>query len=102
MPLPAPVGHDHPGEIICPGCGDDPARDWLEVSPELQAVRGVHETAQRPQTSALHAGQAPQRHPGAAQTTPVCAARAMPRALRKTALATQPLAGRSPALGRPA
>ena len=33
-------------KIICPGCGDDPARDWLEVSPELQAVRGVHDTAQ--------------------------------------------------------
>ena len=29
-------------EIICCGCGDDPGRDYHEVSPRLQLVRGPY------------------------------------------------------------
>jgi len=34
-----------PYEVICPACGDDPSRNYSEVSPELQAIRGNHATA---------------------------------------------------------
>ena len=37
----APEG---PYEIICPGCGDDPNRDWSEISEELRRVRGIYGT----------------------------------------------------------
>ena len=32
---PANVGRDGPGpyEIVCPGCGDDPSRDWWRGFP---------------------------------------------------------------------
>jgi hypothetical protein len=33
-----------PFEIVCPGCGDDPDRDWSEVSEELRRVRGEYAT----------------------------------------------------------
>ena len=28
-----------PYEIACPGCGDDPGRDWSEISEELRRIR---------------------------------------------------------------
>jgi hypothetical protein len=31
-------------EIICPGCGDDPSRDWSEISAELRRIRGIYAT----------------------------------------------------------
>jgi len=33
-----------PYEIICPGCGDDPSRDWTEISEELRRIRGIYGT----------------------------------------------------------
>jgi hypothetical protein len=33
-----------PYEIICPGCGDDPGRDWSEISEELRRIRGMYAT----------------------------------------------------------
>jgi hypothetical protein len=33
-----------PCEIICPGCGDDPGRDWSEISEELRRIRGIYGT----------------------------------------------------------
>ena len=35
---------DGPYEIICPGCGDDPSRDWSEISGELRRIRGIYAT----------------------------------------------------------
>ncbi len=29
-----------PYEVICPACGDDPGRNYSEVPPEIQAIRG--------------------------------------------------------------
>jgi hypothetical protein len=31
-------------EIVCPGCGDDPGRDWSEISEELRRIRGIYAT----------------------------------------------------------
>ena len=31
-------------EIVCPGCGDDPSRDWSEISEELRRIRGIYAT----------------------------------------------------------
>jgi hypothetical protein len=28
-------------EIVCPGCGDDPGRDWSEISGDLRRIRGM-------------------------------------------------------------
>jgi hypothetical protein len=33
-----------PYEIVCPGCGDDPGRDWSEISEELRRIRGTYAT----------------------------------------------------------
>jgi hypothetical protein len=33
-----------PYEIVCPGCGDDPSRDWSEISAELRGIRGIYAT----------------------------------------------------------
>ena len=33
-----------PYEIVCPGCGDDPSRDWSEISDELRRIRGIYAT----------------------------------------------------------
>jgi hypothetical protein len=33
-------------EIVCPGCGDDPDRDWSEISEELRRIRGSYATKQ--------------------------------------------------------
>jgi hypothetical protein len=33
-----------PCEIVCPGCGDDPDRDWSEISEELRRIRGRYAT----------------------------------------------------------
>ena len=33
-----------PYEIVCPGCGDDPSRDWSEISAELRRIRGIYGT----------------------------------------------------------
>ena len=33
-----------PYEIVCPGCGDDPDRDWSEISAELRRIRGRYAT----------------------------------------------------------
>ncbi len=33
-----------PYEIVCPGCGDDPSRDWSEISEELRRIRGIYGT----------------------------------------------------------
>jgi len=33
-----------PYEIVCPGCGDDPSRDWSEISEELRRIRGRYGT----------------------------------------------------------
>lgn len=33
-----------PYEIVCPGCGDDPDRDWSEISEELRKIRGQYDT----------------------------------------------------------
>jgi hypothetical protein len=33
-----------PYEIICPGCGDDPGRDWSQISEELRRIRGSYAT----------------------------------------------------------
>ena len=35
---------DGPYEIVCPGCGDDPDRDWSEISEELRRIRGRYAT----------------------------------------------------------
>ena len=35
---------DGPYEIVCPGCGDDPDRDWSEISEELRRIRGMYST----------------------------------------------------------
>ena len=35
-----------PYEIVCPGCGDDPSRDWSEISEELRRIRGIYATKQ--------------------------------------------------------
>lgn len=31
-------------EIVCPGCGDDPDRDWSQISEELRRIRGSYAT----------------------------------------------------------
>jgi hypothetical protein len=31
-------------EIVCPGCGGDPGRDWSEISEELRRIRGSYAT----------------------------------------------------------
>lgn len=31
-----------PYEIVCPECGDDPSRDWSEISEELRRIRGIY------------------------------------------------------------
>jgi len=36
-----------PYEIVCPGCGDDPDRDWSEISAELRRIRGIYGTMAR-------------------------------------------------------
>jgi hypothetical protein len=33
-----------PYEIVCPRCGDDPSRDWSEISEELRRIRGMYDT----------------------------------------------------------
>jgi hypothetical protein len=33
-----------PYEVVCPGCGDDPSRDWSEISAELRRIRGIYRT----------------------------------------------------------
>jgi hypothetical protein len=33
-----------PYEVICPACGDDPDRDWSEISEELRRIRGIYGT----------------------------------------------------------
>ena len=33
-----------PYEIVCPACGDDPDRDWSEISAELRRIRGIYST----------------------------------------------------------
>ena len=33
-----------PDEIVCPGCGDDPGRDWPEISEDLRRIRGRYGT----------------------------------------------------------
>jgi hypothetical protein len=33
-----------PWEVICPACGDDPSRNYDELPPELQAIRGPYAT----------------------------------------------------------
>jgi hypothetical protein len=33
-----------PYEIVCPGCGDDPGRDWSEISEELRRIRDIYRT----------------------------------------------------------
>jgi hypothetical protein len=33
-----------PYEVICPACGDDPGRDWSEISEELRRIRGIYGT----------------------------------------------------------
>ena len=33
-----------PYEVICPVCGDDPGRDWSEISEELRRIRGIYGT----------------------------------------------------------
>jgi hypothetical protein len=33
-----------PYEVVCPGCGDDPSRDWSEISEELRRIRGMYRT----------------------------------------------------------
>ena len=33
-----------PYEVVCPGCGDDPSRDWSEISEELRRIRGMYAT----------------------------------------------------------
>ena len=38
-------GYTDEYEIICCDCGDDPARDYREVSPELQRIRGSYPIA---------------------------------------------------------
>jgi hypothetical protein len=35
-------GYSDAFEIICRECGDDPGRDYREVSPKLQLVRGPY------------------------------------------------------------
>jgi hypothetical protein len=35
-----------PYEVICPACGDDPSWNYSDISPELQAIRGNHATAE--------------------------------------------------------
>jgi hypothetical protein len=35
---------ESPSEIVCPGCGGDPGRDWSEISGELRRIWGVHAT----------------------------------------------------------
>jgi len=47
-----------PYEIVCPGCGDDPSRDWSEISAELRRIRGMYATkegAERAYGSHRHA-----------------------------------------------
>jgi hypothetical protein len=33
-----------PWEVICVACGDDPSRNYDEVPPEVQAIRGPYST----------------------------------------------------------
>ena len=33
-----------PYEIVCPGCGDAPGRDWPEISGDLRRIRGRYAT----------------------------------------------------------
>jgi len=35
-----------PYEVICPACGDYSNRNYSEVPPEIQAIRGNHATAE--------------------------------------------------------
>jgi hypothetical protein len=39
------VGYTNAFEIICCDCGDHPHRDYREVSPELQRIRGPYSMA---------------------------------------------------------
>jgi hypothetical protein len=47
-------------EIVCCECGDDPDRDWREVSPALQRIRGPYPMAVGVTAYVRHA----RRHPG--------------------------------------
>jgi hypothetical protein len=40
-------------EIICPGCGDDPGRDWSEISEELRRIRGIYGTKEGAETALM-------------------------------------------------
>jgi hypothetical protein len=43
-------------EIICCGCGDHPALDYCEVSPELQLIRGPYSLADGLAAYEIHLG----------------------------------------------
>ena len=46
-----------PYEIVCPGCGDDPSRDWSEISDELRRIRGIYATKQSAEAALMdHVG----------------------------------------------
>jgi len=42
-----------PYEIVCPGCGDDPGRDWSEISAELRRIRGIYRTKEGAEAALL-------------------------------------------------
>jgi hypothetical protein len=42
-----------PYEIICPGCGDDPSRDWSDISEELRKIRGMYATKEGAEAALL-------------------------------------------------
>jgi hypothetical protein len=44
-------------EVVCPGCGDDPGRDWSEISEELRRSRGIYRTKERSEAALIdHVG----------------------------------------------
>ena len=44
LPVQDNTAEEGPYEIICPVCGDDPSRDWSEISEELRRIRGIDAT----------------------------------------------------------
>jgi hypothetical protein len=55
-------------EIVCCDCGDDPDRDWRQVSPALRAIRGPYPVTAGITAYLEHAA----RHPGPHGSRPVC------------------------------
>ena len=48
-----------PYEVVCPGRGDDPSRDWSQISEKLRRIRGIYSTKEGAEAALVdHVGHA--------------------------------------------